>query len=75
METTRKLATGSLLGLITVFVVGALPALASDFDGSAYTFASASIITNLKLQSYYLGILISGYASGMKNNPNKYLDN
>jgi len=65
METTRKMATGSLIGLITVFVIGALPALASDFDGSAYTFASATIISSLKLHSYYLGILISGYAAGI----------
>ncbi|WP_297216881.1 MFS transporter [Thermoplasma sp.] len=65
METTRKLATSSLMGLITVFVIGALPALAADFDGSAYTFASATIISNVRLPSYYLGILISGYAAGI----------
>lgn len=63
--TARELGTRSSTGLLVIFISGALPALIMDFDSSAYSFASTFIIGNVNLPSYFLGILISGYAAGI----------
>ncbi|WP_188681405.1 MFS transporter [Thermogymnomonas acidicola] len=65
MESTRKMAVASRLSIIAIFIVGAIPALVSDFDGSAYTYASTYIISAVHLPAYYYGVLISGYAAGI----------
>ena len=63
--TAREMGMKNRLGLFVIFIVGALPALIVDFDGSAYAFAAPFIISNVNLPLYYLGILISGYAAGI----------
>ena len=65
IPTARERGVKSRLGLFTIFVAGALPAIIVDFDGSAYSYAAPFIINAVNLPIYYLGILISGYAAGI----------
>ncbi|WP_287960278.1 MFS transporter [Acidiplasma sp.] len=65
VTTAREIGIKSRIGLLTIFIAGALPAIIVDFDGSAYSFAAPFIISAVKLPIYYLGILVSGYAAGI----------
>ncbi|BAB60056.1 transporter [Thermoplasma volcanium GSS1] len=65
MQSTRNIVSNNKIWMLIIFVVGAIPALVSDFDGSAYTYAAPYILSRISLPTFYFGILISGYAAGI----------